>query len=136
MSEHDLKRIEVLSEVIAGRRTVAAGAAVLAISERQVYRLLARYEAGGGAELIHRARGQTSNRSVNIGIRQYAVDLVKTRYADFGPTMATEALLKKHDLRVERETLRRWMVAETCDCRGNSEERSINQGSVVRATAS
>ena len=112
MSERDLKRIEVLSEVLAGRRTVVAGAAVLAISERQAYRLLARYEAGGGAELIHKARGQTSNRSVNVGIRQYAVDLVKTRYADFGPTLATEVLLEKHDLRVGRETLRRWMVAE------------------------
>lgn len=40
MSERDLKRIEVLSEVLAGRRTVATGAAVLAISECQAYRLL------------------------------------------------------------------------------------------------
>ena len=112
MSERGLKRIEVLSEVLRGRRTVAAGAAVLAISERQAYRLLARYEAGGGAELIHKARGHTSNRSVNAGIRRYAVDLVKTRYADFGPTLATEVLLDKHQLRIGRETLRRWMVAE------------------------
>jgi hypothetical protein len=35
MSERDLKRVEVLSEVLAGRRTVAAAAAVLAISERR-----------------------------------------------------------------------------------------------------
>lgn len=51
-SMSDLKRIEVLCEVLVGRRTVAAEAAVLAISERQAYRLLARYEAGSGAELI------------------------------------------------------------------------------------
>ncbi len=82
------------------------------ISERQAYRLLARYEAGCGAELIHKALGQASNRSVNVGIRQYAVELVKTRYADFGPTLATEMLLEKHDLEIGRETLRRWMVAE------------------------
>ena len=44
MSERDLRRIEVLSDVRAGRRTVAAAAAVLAVSERQTYRLLARYE--------------------------------------------------------------------------------------------
>jgi hypothetical protein len=43
MSERDLRRIEVLSEVRAGRRTVAAAAAVLAVSERQAYRLLAKY---------------------------------------------------------------------------------------------
>jgi transposase len=64
MSERDLKRIEVLSEVLAGRRTVAAAAAVLAVSERQAYRLLARYEDGGGAELVHKARGHSSNRGV------------------------------------------------------------------------
>lgn len=112
MSDRDLKRIEVLSEVRTGRRTVAAAAAVLAVSERQAYRLLARYEVDGGSALIHKARGRTSNRSWNEGIRKYAVELVKTRYADFGPTLAAEVLLDKHELRVGRETLRRWMIAE------------------------
>src|SRR5277367_5485933 len=112
MSERDLKRIEVLSDVRTGRRTVAAAAAVLAVSERQAYRLLAKYEDGGGSALIHKARGRQSNRRLNAGIRKYAVELVRTRYADFGPTLATEVLLEKHSLRVGRETLRRWMIAE------------------------
>jgi len=112
MSERDLRRIEVLSDVRAGRRTVAAAAAVLSISERQAYRLLARYDADGGGGLIHKARGRTSNRSRNEGIRKYAVELVKTRYADFGPTLATEVLLDRHQLQIGRETLRRWMMAE------------------------
>jgi transposase len=112
MSECDLQRIEVLTDVLAGRRAVAAAATVLAISERQMYRLLAKYEDGGGSALIHKSRGRTSNRSLNAGIRRYAVELVRTRYADFGPTLATEVLLEKHSLRVGRETLRRWMVAE------------------------
>jgi len=112
MSERDLRRIEVLSEVRTGRRTVAAAAAVLAVSERQAYRLLVRYELDGGSGLIHKARGRVSNRSRNEGIREYAVELVKTRYADFGPTLATEVLLEKHQLQVGRETLRRWMIAE------------------------
>jgi len=73
MSERDLRRIEVLSDVRAGRRTVAAAAAVLAVSERQAYRLLARYETDGGSGLIHKARGKTSNRSHNDGIWKYAV---------------------------------------------------------------
>ena len=65
-----------------------------------------------GRGLIHKARGRTSNRSHNEGIRKYAVELVKTRYADFGPTLATEVLLDKHQLRIGKETLRRWMMAE------------------------
>ena len=67
MRERDLKGIEVLSEVRTGRRTVAAAAAVLAASERQAYRLLARYERDGGSGLIHKAQGRTSNRSRNEG---------------------------------------------------------------------
>jgi transposase len=107
MSERDLRRIEVLSEVRTGRRTVAAAAAVLAVSERQAHRLLAKYELDGGSGLIHKARGRTSNRRTNEGVRKYAVELVKTRYADFGPTLATEVLLDKHQLQVGRRTLRR-----------------------------
>jgi hypothetical protein len=91
---------------------VAAAAAVLAMSERQAYRLLARYERDGGSGLIHKSCGRASNRSRNEGIRKFAVDLVKTRYADFGPTLATEMLLDKHQLRIGKEMLRRWMMAE------------------------
>ena len=91
---------------------MAAAAAVLAVSERQAFRLLARYETDGGSGLIHKARGRTSNRSRNEGIRKYAVELVKTKYADFGPTLATEVLLDKHQIRIGKETLRRWMMAE------------------------
>jgi transposase len=70
MSERDLKRIEVLSDVRTGRRTVAAAAAVLAVSERQAYRLLARYECDGGSGLIHKARGRSSNRLSVLDGRQ------------------------------------------------------------------
>jgi transposase len=112
MSARDLKRIEVLSEVLVGRRTVAAAASVLEVSERQAYRLLARYQAEGGSGLAHKGRGRESNRSLNLGIRKHAVELVRTHYADFGPTLATEVLAERHGIRVGRETLRRWMTAE------------------------
>ena len=39
MSERDVQRIEVLTEVLAGKRTVASAAIVLAVSARQVGRL-------------------------------------------------------------------------------------------------
>jgi hypothetical protein len=81
MSERDLKRIEVLREVLAGRRTVVSAAGVLGLGVRQTFRLLARYQEGGGA-LIHQARGRASNRQWNSGVRENAVELVRTRYAD------------------------------------------------------
>src|SRR5260370_16530275 len=112
MSERDLKRIEVLTEVLAGRRTVVSAAAVLALGVRQTFRLLARYQEGGGGALIHQARGRASNRQWNSGVREYAVELVRSKYADFGPTLATELLLENHPIKVGRATLRRWMGAD------------------------
>jgi len=38
--------------------------------------------------------------------------LVRERYADFGPTLAAEKLGELHDMRISRETLRAWMVAD------------------------
>ncbi len=53
MSERDLKRMEVLTEVLAGRRTVAS-AAVLALGVRQLHILVIRYREDGGGVPIHK----------------------------------------------------------------------------------
>jgi hypothetical protein len=110
MSERDVRRIEVLTEVLSGRRTVASAAIVLAVSPRQVHRLLIRFREDGGAALVHKGRGQASNHRLTAGIRGYVLELVRTRYADFGPTLAIEVLRDKHAIKVGRETLRTWMV--------------------------
>jgi predicted ArsR family transcriptional regulator len=48
MSERDVRRIEVLTEVLSGKRTSASAADVLAITTRQVRRLLDRLRDDGG----------------------------------------------------------------------------------------
>jgi hypothetical protein len=78
----------------------------------EVIRSLDKTAQGGGDGLIHKGRGQSSNHSLCDGVRGYVLDLVKTKYADFGPTLATEVLLAKHDIQVGRETLRTWMLEE------------------------
>ena len=110
MSKRDLKRIEVLTEVISGRRTTEAAAAVLGLSLRQAQRLVARYREGGGAALIHKARGRPATDRFNSGIQDYVLELVRQNYRDFGPTLAAEALLERHGIEVSRETLRKWMT--------------------------
>jgi transposase len=112
MSKRDLQRIEVLTEVLAGSRTAASAAAVLAVSLRQTQRLLNRYRDGGGGAPIHKARGRTSNYQLSTGVREYALELIRKNYRDFGPTFAAEVLLDRHELRVSRETLRKWMVED------------------------
>lgn len=110
MSERDLQRIEILSKVVAGRMTMVSAAHVLALSERQVRRLLERMRNEGAASVRHKAIGRPSNNRISDGIKDYAVTLVRERYADFGPTLAAEKLAERDGLRVSRETVRRWMV--------------------------
>lgn len=59
MSERELNRIEVLSEVSQGRTTVTAAASVLGLSRRQVHRLLKSFETEGAA-----SRGRPSGVSM------------------------------------------------------------------------
>lgn len=110
MSQRDIKRIEVLAEVVAGRLTTDSASVLLDMSVRQVQRLLNRYKAGGGAALIHRARGKRSNYQLNPGLQSYVTELVRQNYRDFGPTLAGEALQERHEVQISRETLRKWMI--------------------------
>jgi hypothetical protein len=85
MSERDVRRIEVLTEVFSGRRTVASAAVVLAITVRQVNRLLIRLCADGDGGLIYKDRGQSSNHRLSPGIRAYALKLVDTKLCGLRP---------------------------------------------------
>ncbi len=117
MSKQDLKRIEVLTEVLAGRRTTESAAVVLNLSVRQAQRLLARYQDGGGAALIHRSRGRTASNCLSHGVREFVLELVRQNYRDFGPTLAAGVLLERHGVEVSRVTLR---LRLACGCHASS----------------
>jgi len=71
-----------------------------------------RYEQQGDAGLVHRLRGQGSNRKIPEVKRDIAMGRVRERYSDFGPTLAAEYLEKDSGVCLSRETLRRWMIEE------------------------
>jgi transposase len=110
MSATELKRVEVLTEVLAGRRTTESAAGVLDVSLRQAQRLVARYRDGGGGALIHKSRGRPASNKLGQGVRELVLELVQQNYRDFGPTLAAEMLVERHGVEVSRETLRKWMV--------------------------
>ncbi|PDT81296.1 ISNCY family transposase [Sinorhizobium sp. BJ1] len=126
MSERDLQRIEVLSKVVDGRMTLVSAAHVLGLSTRQVRRLLERIRTDGAASIRHRAIGRPSNNRISDGVRDYAMAIVRERYADFGPTLAAEKLAERDGLTVSRETLRQWM-AEAGLWLSRQQRRSFHQ---------
>jgi predicted ArsR family transcriptional regulator len=57
MSERELNRIELLSQVTRGQMTAVTAANVLGLSRRQVHRLLKEFQTDGPAAIRHKARG-------------------------------------------------------------------------------
>ena len=101
---------EVVRRVVEGRITQAKAGEFMGLSERQLRRLCAAFEERGPAGLVSGKRGQLSNRRLPDELRAQAVEIVRERYADFGPTLACEKLLEQHALRVSKETLRAWLI--------------------------
>ena len=112
MSERELNRIEVLSEVETGRLRAEDAAGLLGLSRRQVFRLLARFRADGPSGLAHKARGRAPNNAIGVAWRAQVLDLIRLQFADFGPTFAAEKLAERHDIHISHETLRKWMIAD------------------------
>src|SRR4051812_23692944 len=109
MSKAELSRVDTLVRVGRGELPVAGAASLLGLSERQVFRLLARFRSEGAAGLASRRRGRPSNRRLPDAVREAALAAGRGRYPDFGPTLAAEKLEELHDIRLSRETLRQWM---------------------------
>lgn len=69
-----------------------------------------RFEAHGAADLISAQRGKQSNRRLDPTYLAEAIDIVRQRYADFGPTFANEKLREEHGILISDEAMRQLMI--------------------------
>ena len=115
MSDRELNRIEVLSQVILGAMTAVTAASALELSRRQVHRLLKDFRTKGPGAIRHKARGRRSSNWIDPAVRAFAVTLLREKYNDFGPTFAAGKLAEAHDLNVSRETRRKCPLMHPAD---------------------
>jgi transposase len=117
MNEEDVRRAGALKRVKQGELSQVEAAEVLGLSYRQLKRLYRRFRRSGAKGLVHGNAGRPSNRSTAAKEREHVLRLVRKHYSGapgerFGPTLAAEHLAEDHDIQVDAETLRRWMLAE------------------------
>ena len=112
LSRRELDRVSVVGALSEGRLRRREAAERLGLCVRQVKRLVRRHREGGAAGLASGHRNGRSNNALDAGVRTKALELVRERYRDFGPTLASEKLPGRLGIRVSRETLRKWMVEE------------------------
>jgi len=109
MSKKELKRLKILEQIEKRKLTVKEATESLGISERQTYRILKRYREEGDQGLVHRSRGKLSNRGYPDELKEKVIRIYRKSYKDFGPTFFTEKLEEREKIKIDHETVRRWL---------------------------
>jgi transposase len=112
MSAKELSRLEVMQKLSEKRMSQKEAGAILHVSTRQIKRLLKTYRQKGAAGLVSKHRGRKGNNRLAESVKKQALNLLKTKYRGFGPTLAHEKLVEKEKLKLSDESVRQLMIAE------------------------
>jgi transposase len=112
MSTKELSRLEVMQKLVEKRISQKEAARVLGTSTRQVKRLLRGYREHGAKGLVSKRRGRASNNRLAEGTRRKVLDLLKSKYGGFGPTLAHEKLVELEGMKISDERVRQLMIEE------------------------
>jgi transposase len=107
MSGREQRRAWILTKLLVGEVTVAEAAALLQLSQRQVWRLKVRFERDGPAGLVHANRGRASARRLSNLLREQIVELARSRYAGVNDSHLAELLAEHEAIIISRAALRR-----------------------------
>ena len=97
MSIKEAERLGVMKQIDKKILTLRKASEELGISERQTKRIRKRYLKDGAKGLISLKRGMEGNRKTPEKIRNKTISLLKTKYVDFGPTLASEKLQERNN---------------------------------------
>ena len=112
MSIKEADRLGIMRQIDKKYLTLKKASEDLCLSLRQTKRIRKRYLELGIKGLISSKRGKESNRKISIETRNEVMELVKTKYVDFGPTLLSEKLDELDGKKISSETLRKWLIAE------------------------
>lgn len=107
MSQSEWNRVPVLQRVVDGCFSVRDAALVLGISDRQVKRLKARFQAQGAAALRHGNRGRKPAHAISEPLRQQVVQLAQSTYRGCNFTFLSELLHEQEGITLSPSSVRR-----------------------------
>jgi transposase len=110
MTQGELKRLHVIRKALDKSITQIEAASIIGICLRQAQRIVKAVKAEGDKGVIHKSRGQPSNRALPDKIKDKALKLYKEKYPDFGPTLGSEKLFEIDKIKINDETLRLWLI--------------------------
>ena len=101
-----------MQRLVEKRMIQKEAAEVLGVSVRQVKRLVRAYRREGARGLVSKRRGKPSNNRLAGETKQRVLDLLKSKYDGFRPTLAHEKLVELEGLKISDERVRQLMIEE------------------------
>lgn len=112
MTQKETKRYEILQKAIENKITTQEASHLLDLTDRHIRRLKKEVGEYGIKALVHKSRGNPSNRKMSENDRNKIVSILKEKYSDFKPTFATEKLEECHNIKRDPKTIRMIMAKE------------------------
>jgi len=112
MSQREIRRLHLIQQVLEKKITQQEVAGILQLSSRQIRRIVKRIREAGEHGICHQGRGKPSNQRIPKKVKEKILAQYREKYADFGPTLASEKLSESKGTAISKETLRQWLIAE------------------------
>lgn len=98
MTLREADRLSVVKRIANKELSISSGARELGMSSRQMKRVWRRYREEGTLGLVSRRRGKPSPNRRPEKLRKRAMNMIREKYTDYGPTLASEKMREKHSL--------------------------------------
>jgi hypothetical protein len=112
MSLPEVKKYDIIKKVISNELNGSEAAELLNLTVRQIRRLKVKVDRDGIKGLIHGNRGKPGNRCMPDKESKRIAALIRRKYPDFGPTLATEKLFELDKIVRSRGAVRSIMIKE------------------------
>jgi len=112
MSLLEVKKYDIIKKVLNKELKGSEAAKLLNLTSRHIRRLKKKVDNNGIKTLIHGNRGKPGNRRMLDKEKKRIVALIKQKYPDFGPTLATEKLAELDNIKHSRGAIRSIMIKE------------------------
>lgn len=110
MSIKELTRLNELTKVHEKKQTIIQTAKNLNLSTRQVLRLSKAFKFYGPKGLVSKKIGAKGNHRLPEELKETSLRLIMEHYSDFGPTLAHEYIIEKHELKISVSSVRNLMI--------------------------
>ena len=112
LSIKELERLRIVHKVMDKKIRQLDGARFLGLSDRQVRNIVGKIKAEGDKGIAHGNRGREAPNKIPKELEERIEAIMEEKYSDFGPTLASEKLLKHEGIKISHEKLRQIMIEQ------------------------